>query len=372
MKAIAVHPENREFGIVDVERPRLASPTQVRVRILDVGVCGTDKEICAFEYGTPPDGSTHLVIGHETVGEIVEAGRDVRRVSVGDLVVPSVRRVCGRPECTACGAGRQDFCFTGGFSERGIKGQHGFMTEEIVDDESHMHVVPRSLRDVAVLVEPLTIAQKAVKQLHQVQLRLPWQCPKMAGHRTDGHACHRALVLGAGPVGLLGAMTLRNAGFETFVYSRERAPSPKAALVESIGGRYLSSEEVPTSRLAERIGNIDVVYEAVGASKLAFDVMGELGTNGAFIFTGVPGRRGPTEVDTDGLMRSLVLRNQMVLGTVNAGFETFEDAIADLKAFSERWPSAVRALITGRFPLDAHRELLEGKRGGIKNVLAFA
>src|SRR5213078_4594126 len=210
MKAVAVFPGKRQVQLIDREPPRLAAPTEVRLRMLDVGVCGTDREICAFQYGTPPAGHDHLVIGHESLGEVVEVGAAASRLKPGDLVVPMVRRPCPHADCVACRAGRQDFCFTGDFSERGIKGLDGFMTETVVDDERYMHVVPRSLRDVAVLVEPLTIAEKALIQVSQVQQRLPWACAVEPG--KPRRACHRAVVLGAGPVGLLGAMALAAAG----------------------------------------------------------------------------------------------------------------------------------------------------------------
>src|SRR5262245_803598 len=369
MKAIAVIPQNREVQLIECDAPAITAPTQVRLRMLDVGVCGTDREICAFEYGTPPGGMPHLVIGHESLGEVVDIGAGVTRVKRGDLVVPMVRRPCQHEHCVACREDRQDFCFTGDFRERGIKEAHGFMTEFVVDDERYMNVVPRDLRDVAVLVEPLTIAEKALAQVWQVQHRLPWACPVTKG---PAQHCHRAVVIGAGPVGLLGAMALVNAGFETTVYSRGAAPNPKAAVVESIGARYVDADAVPVEALPEHAGHIDLIYEAAGASQVAFEAMKVLGTNGIFCFTGVPGRRGPVQVDTDPLMRNLVLKNQVVLGTVNAGRETFEAAIADLATFNTRWPQAVRTLITGRFPLAAHRELLLGRPSGIKNVLAFA
>jgi threonine dehydrogenase-like Zn-dependent dehydrogenase len=285
----------------------------------------------------------------------------------GDLVVTMVRRPCPHATCVACRSGRQDFCFTGDFSERGIKGLDGFMTEQVVDDERYMHLVPRELRPVAVLVEPLTIAEKALLQVAQVQQRLPWACPDSG----QAHACRNAVVLGAGPVGLLGAMALRAAGFDTAVYSRERVPNPKAELVTAIGGRYFSSEDTSLEALAAAVGNIDLVYEATGASTLAFEAMKVLGTNGVFVFTGVPGRKAPIEVDTDVIMRNLVLKNQVVFGTVNAGHEAFEAAIRDLTLFQQRWPQAVRALITGRHPVETYHELLTGPLTGIKNVLTF-
>ena len=157
MKAVAVHPGTKQVGLVDREEPRIERPKDVKVRILEVGVCGTDKEICRFEYGAPPAGSDYLVLGHESLGVVVDAGKDVTRVKQGDLVVVMVRRPCNHESCNPCRGGRQDFCMTGDFTERGINQQHGFMTGFIVDDEEYMCPVPDALRDIAVLAEPLTI-----------------------------------------------------------------------------------------------------------------------------------------------------------------------------------------------------------------------
>ncbi len=370
MKAVAVAPGTRELRLIEQEAPRVTAPSHVKLRMLDVGVCGTDREICAFQYGTPPRGADHLVIGHESLGEVIEIGSAVSRLKLGDLVVPMVRRPCSHDDCAACRAGRQDFCFTGDFAERGITNLHGFMTELVVDDERYMRVVDPALRDIAVLVEPLTIAEKGLIQVDHVQQRLPWACDFAPG--TPRKICHRAVVIGAGPVGLLGAMALVARGFDTSVYSRELAPNPKADLVAAIGAHYFSAQETSPEQLAEQVGNVDLVYEATGASAVAFEMMKVLGTNGVFVFTGVPGRKAPIEVDTDVIMRNLVLKNQVVLGTVNAGVEAFEAAIRDLTLFQQRWPSEVRALITARHPVEAHRDLLVGAPQGIKNVLSFA
>src|SRR5262249_35095397 len=163
--------------------------------------------------------------GHESLGEVIEVGPGVSRLRPGDLVVTMVRRPCRQEACVACRDDRQDFCFTGQFRERGIKEEHGFMTEIVVDDERYMNAVPRELREVGVLVEPLTIAEKALAQVWQVQQRLPWACSFTPGE-PKAH-CHLAVVIGAGPVGLLGAMALVNAGFDTTVYSRGAAPNAK-------------------------------------------------------------------------------------------------------------------------------------------------
>jgi threonine dehydrogenase-like Zn-dependent dehydrogenase len=369
MKAIAVFPQTRTVRLVEHEAPAITSPTEVRLRMLEVGVCGTDKEICAFEYGTPPAGADHLVLGHESLGEVVEVGPAVARVQLGDLVVPTVRRPCPQAACRACQQDRQDYCFTGDFRERGIKEVHGYMAEFVVEEEKYLNRVPPELRDVAVLVEPLTIAEKALAQVRHVQQRLPWSDPGTP--ESEWGRGHRAVVLGAGPVGLLGALGLVAAGFDTYVYSRSPAPNPKADLAASFGGSYVSSESCSVEELARQVGNIDVIFEAVGASRMAFEVMQVLGTNGIFVFTGVPGRRGPIELDSDQLMRNLVLKNQVAFGTVNAGREAFEAAIRDLGTFRHRWPEAVRALISGRFPMTEYLPLLTGRAGGIKNVLTI-
>jgi threonine dehydrogenase-like Zn-dependent dehydrogenase len=369
MKAVAVFPSTKQVKVIDHPEPVISSPTEVKLRMIDVGVCGTDKEIVTFQYGTPPEGSEYLVIGHESLGEVIEIGSGVKTLKKGDLVVTMVRRPCNHPECVACRAGRQDFCYTGDFTERGIKGRHGFMTELVVDDEKYMNLVPGNLRDVAVLVEPLTIAQKGIEQLWQVQARLPWACPIEPGQAP--HYCHKAVVLGAGPVGLLGAMALVLRGFKTYVYSKNPLPNPRADLCSAIGAEYISSETTPVDEMAKRVDGIDLVYEAVGASSLAFDVMRVLGTNGVFIFTGVPGRKAPIEVDTDLLMRDFVLKNQVVYGTVNAGKQAFLDAISDLAEFGKRWPEAVKKLITGRFPIDQAIDPLTGRIEGIKSVVTL-
>ncbi|HZL55505.1 MAG TPA: zinc-binding dehydrogenase, partial [Bryobacteraceae bacterium] len=236
---------------------------------------------------------------------------------------------------------------------------HGFMTELVVDEARYMNVVPGAIREVAVLVEPLTIAEKALIQTLRVQSRLPWDNPD---------ARHKAVVLGAGPVGLLGAMALAQHGFDITVYSRDREPNASADIVKQIGGRYISSLDRTIEQMAAAVGQIDLIYEATGASQLAFDVLKFLGTNGIFILTGVPGRHGPVEFDTDTIMRNLVLKNQCVLGTVNAGKDAFEQAVTDLTSFYAKWPAAVKGLITGRFPLDNFAQPIQ-KQTGIKNII---
>lgn len=367
MKALAVFPEDKAVRLVDCPEPTLARPGDVKVRMLEVGVCGTDREICAFQYGTPPAGSDHLILGHESLGEVVEVGAEVTRVQPGDLVVTMVRRPCPHPHCRACRADRQDLCSTEAYLERGIKESHGYLAELVVDDECYMSVVPRALRHVGVLVEPITVVAKALSEAWKIQQRLPWLSTVVP--RTGLAQGQKAVVLGAGPVGLLGAMALRAFGFDTFVYSREPAPNLRSSLAEAVGASYISSETTTVDQLAEIAGDVMFVLEAAGAPKLAFDAMRVLRGNGVFVFTGVPARHGPVTVDADLIMRNLVLRNQVSFGTVNASRENFEGAVRALGELVQLWPDAVRGLITGRYPIEGAPALLTGKGSGIKDVI---
>jgi glucose 1-dehydrogenase len=370
MRAVGVLPAKREVRMVEHAIPQVASDMQVKVRSLDVGICGTDKEICTFVYGSPPAGDDYLVLGHESLGQIVEVGAGVSGLKPGDLVVPSVRRPCPHEGCLPCRADLQDFCSTGDFTERGIKMTHGFMTEYYVEEEKYLNFVPQELRDVAVLVEPLTVAEKALAQIWRVQERFPWVNPATS-NQGRGHGL-RAVVLGAGPVGILGAMAFLANGFDTYVYSRSPAPNPKADVVEAIGAKYISSKQQTVEQLAEQVGNIDVVYEAVGTAPVSFDVLRALGLNGIFVFTGIPAPKPAIGVEADILMRNLVLKNQVIVGTVNADRAAFQAAIRDLDIFIQRWPDPLRAVITGRYDITHFEELLLGGRSGIKNVISLA
>lgn len=360
MRAMAVFPERRELRVVEVPTPTVRGDHEVAVRVREVGICGTDREIGGFHYGTPPAGSDALVIGHEAMGEVIEVGASVRRFQVGDLVVLTVRRPCRDPNCPACAVGRQDFCVSGGFRERGIKEADGFMAEVVIEDERYLVSLPKTLADVGVLIEPLTIAAKASVELESIFRRYPWEPMGLRG-----------LSLGAGPIGLLGAMTLVARGIDTTVYSLEPADSDRARLAESFGARYVSARDVPLPELSTKVGTFDVIFEAVGAAKVAFAALDALAPNGVFILSGVPAGDQSIEMDLGTIMRNLVLQNQVVFGTVNASRSTFEASVRHLEQFMALFPDAVRGLITARAPLKDAPALLR-QSGGIKQVVSLA
>ena len=358
MRALAVFPGRRELGIVDVPAPSVKGERDVMIRVLEVGICGTDREIAAFHYGIPPQGSESLVIGHEALGEVLEVGPSVRTLKPGDLVAITVRRPCTEKACPACRAERQDFCVTGRFRERGIREADGFMTEIVVEDERYLVRVPPAIRDVGVLVEPLTVVAKASIELGTIIRRFPWEPVGV-----------QALVLGAGPIGLLAAMMLEARHMQAVVYSREPADSARAELVRAIGARYVSADEQPLTGVSS-LGSFDLVFEAAGNARVAFGALDALAPNGVCILSGIPGGQAPFEIDLNGVMRNIVLKNQMIFGTVNASRSTFEASVRQLEQFMTIFPDAVRRLITRRVSLDEAPTLLR-QPGGIKQVVVI-
>jgi glucose 1-dehydrogenase len=357
MQALAVFPSKKKVDLLDIPEPRLHGATEVLLRLREVGLCGTDREIASFEYGDPPSGADHLILGHESLAEVIEVGQQVRRLKPGDLVVPMVRRPCPHPECRACRTGRPDFCLTGDYTERGIKGADGFLTDYVVDDEAYLVPVPHVLADIAVLVEPLTVITKAADQVHAILDRLPYE-----------PGPPRGLVLGAGPIGLLATMVLVADGFETLVYSRDSEQSQAAELVRSFGAHYASSGANPIESLRKRWGEFDVVLEAVGFAPLMMAAIQMLKPNGVLALTGVPPEAATTELNAGRTLRDLVLRNKVVFGTVNAGRKDYLSAIQHLEQFLVLFPESLRKLITLRVPLDEVPQILSEKRG-IKNVV---
>lgn len=353
MKAIAVTPgKSSSARLLEVPDPTPA-PTQILVRVLQVGLCGTDAEINQGLYGEAPPGSDYLIIGHESLGRVEAVGAEAKGFAVGELVAAMVRRP---DDCLNCRHGEPDMCLKGDFKERGIKGLHGFMAEYYVEEPTYLVKVPPSLLDIGVLAEPLSIAEKAVRQALAIQQRMVWE------PRT-------ALVLGVGPIGLLATAILRHMGLDTFALATNRQGNFKAQLVENIGATYLSTAEDPIITLAEKLGNLDLIIEATGSSTVAFQAMTILGTNGVLCLTGVSGGDKKLEVASDSLNLGLVLGNKTVFGTVNANRKDWDQGIAHLGDFQRKWPGLIERMITRRLPLEHFAEGLSRRAGDVKTVL---
>ncbi|PYQ01043.1 MAG: glucose dehydrogenase [Acidobacteria bacterium] len=356
MQAVTVRPGARDsLRVLDIPDVQ-SSAGQVVVKVLQGGLCGTDAEITRGLYGEAPAGSPYLVLGHENLG-LVESAPGGSSLSAGDLVVSTVRRPCP-DQCLPCRSGENDMCLTGHYLERGIQGLHGFMSERYVEDPQYVVAVPPGLRPVAVLVEPMTVAQKSLEQTFRIQSRMSW-------------APRRAAVLGAGPVGILAAAAMRIRGLEVTVASREAERSPRDTLLREAGIGYVSTSSTPISELPARLGDIDLVLEATGAAAVIAPAMSILGRNGVCVLASVTeaGRNG--EIDLGAWNRQMVLGNRLIFGTVNAARRHFEAAVKDLAAAEQRLPGWMGRIITRRLPFTEAARALVRDPGDIKTVLDF-
>lgn len=359
MKAIAVFPRTRDsVHLAELPKPSVeAIPNHrgVLVKVLRVGVDGTDREINAGEYGAPPPGFDFLVIGHESLGRVVDVGRAVRALRPGDYVVATVRR----PGTSIYDLiGTSDMTTEETYLERGINLLHGFLTEYYVDDEEYLVKVPEILKHVAVLMEPFTIAQKGVAQAWEVQRRLRVWRPR------------KAAVMGAGTIGLLVTLALRLRGLEVTTFSLARKPVLNADLVEALGARYVSTLDLPILDGTGQFGPFDLIFEATGYSPVVFDSMQALAKNGVLVLSSVTGGDRRIEVPADRINLAFVLGNRVLVGTVNANRRHFEAGVADMALAEAQYPGWLARLLTHRIDgLGRYAELfadLTGAKDAIK------
>ncbi len=366
MRAIAIVPGTKGTRLVDRPLPSVRAPEEIRLQVLRVGICGTDREEEAGGRALLPDGQRDLVIGHEMLGRVTEVGSAVTRVRVGDLAVMTVRRGCGT--CVACAMNRPDMCRTGRYRERGIWGLDGYQTEYVVDREQYAVHVPAELAAVGVLIEPLSVAEKAIDETVRLQAaRLP-DAPATPDW-LFGRPC---LVAGLGPIGLLAALALRLRGADVFGLDIVDAGSPRPQWLTAIGGRYVDGRQVQPERMEKALGLMDLVLEATGIAGLAFELLDALAPNGAYVLTGIPGGNRPIEVPGAELVRRLVLGNQAMVGSVNAARDHYQMAVDDLGQAHLRFPGHVEQLITHRHRVEEHAAALgEHPAGEIKAVVEW-
>jgi len=362
MKAIAIVPHTKNIQLIDWPEPKIETASQVKVRVLEVGVCGTDREEVSGGRAEAPMGAKTLIIGHEMLGEVVQIGTGVKNFKPKDLVVIMVRRPCS--ECEMCRKGSSDLCESGKYTERGIKQRDGFHTQFVVDEEKYMILVPPGLRNLAVLTEPTTVVEKAIDVACRLQVaRLPVDPdPKkwLVGKKV--------LVAGLGPTGLLASMVLRLRGARVTGIDVVSPRTLRPRILEDLGGKYIVAKEENL-----RGQKFDLILETAGIAKLNFELIPVLATNGVYVLTGVPGDGPPLEIDAAKLMRILVLENQLVFGSVNAGLAHFRQAVADLEDAEKKWAGVIQKLITNRVPYSQFNDVLQKhKPDEIKTVIEWA
>jgi threonine dehydrogenase-like Zn-dependent dehydrogenase len=340
VKALVVEPGRAGARVEDVP-DTVVGVDEVPVRVLEVGVCGTDREIVHGLFGIAPDGEELLVLGHEALG-IVE--RDGHGFSRGDLVSATVRRSCGH--CLACAEGSPDSCLTGNYSERGITRLHGFARELVGEDPAQLVPIPRDLRRLGVLAEPLSDCMRAMRHARAIGGRQPWEL-------------QRALVIGAGAIGTLVTFLLRLDGVEVVTTALE----PARPLIEETGAEY-----VPAG--SGDLGRFDLVVECAGNAQLMADCLGLLRRSGVACLLGIDGREQKVELDGRTIGVDAVLENRVLFGSVNARREDWVAGIAALDEMRRRWPGALDQLIGLRVTLDRFEDALAFAGGKATLVLS--
>jgi threonine dehydrogenase-like Zn-dependent dehydrogenase len=341
--------------VVDRPEPKVSAPDHIKLQVLRVGICGTDREQAAGGRALVPDGHRDLVMGHEMFGRVVEVGDKVRSVKPGDYALFTVRRGCGK--CTPCGLKRPDMCRTGDYRERGIWGLDGYQTEFVVDSEDWLVPVPEAIANLGVLAEPMSVIEKAIDQAVRIQLaRMP------AGQATPNwlHG-RRCLVAGLGPIGMLAGMVLRLRGAEVWGMDVVPADSARPKWFSSIGCRYLDGRQIKATQIDDEAGTVDLIVEATGVPHIMFELIDALAEDGIAALTGIPHGDRCTDLPAADLGRQLVLSNRVVLGSVNAARDHFQTGIDDLALAHLRWGSMVGELITSRYPVDKAEEALGEK-----------
>ncbi|HEX3806708.1 MAG TPA: alcohol dehydrogenase catalytic domain-containing protein [Gaiellaceae bacterium] len=341
MKALVVDPGvAHSTRVDDVAEP---DGDGVRIRVLEIGVCGTDREISEGIFGFAPEGSKSLIIGHEMLGTVERDGHGFSR---GDLVCATVRRSCGH--CLACAEGAPDSCFTGDYVERGITRLDGFARELVVEDPAQIIPIPRSLGRLAVLGEPTSICARGVRHSITIGGRQPWEL-------------QRALVTGAGAVGLLTTMLLRLEGLEVWTASLE----PSNEIVDALGAHYVQIED---GALAE-LGAFDLVVEAAGDAQSMADSLGLLRRNGVACLLGIDGRDQQVTMSGRVIGLDTVLENRVLFGSVNAHREDWLAGVEALDRAKREFPGALEELIGLRVPLDRFADAFAFKGGKATLVL---
>jgi glucose 1-dehydrogenase len=280
-------------------------------------------------------------------------------VAEGDFVMCMVRRPCPLP-CPQCAAGENDMCSSGDYTERGIKGHHGFMSEYYVDLPEYLVKVPSQLADIGVLMEPLSVVEKAILQAEAIQRRMTWT-PK------------EAVVTGAGPIGLMATLLLRSKGYDVYTVDIVEPDSLRAQIVKACGAEYVKGDEEPLNALAERVGGgLDLIVEATAVPALVFDAIDAVGPNGVVALTGVGAHGRTLQVPADKLNLEMVLDNKLVFGSVNANLRHVKAAAEDLATFEDMWPGLCSRIITRRVPVDDFVTALTPRKGiDVKSTVSF-
>jgi glucose 1-dehydrogenase len=347
MRAITVIPGQKgSVALTNMpEPPDEDGPVLVQTQA--VGICGTDLEIIDGDYGAAPPGADRLIIGHESLGRVIQAAPGTG-FSAGDLVVGIVRRRDPVP-CPACAAGHWDMCMNGQYTERGIMRRHGYASERYRIHPEYLVAIQPALGPLGVLLEPTTVVAKAWDHIEKIGQRAAW-------------APEKVLITGAGPIGLLAALLSVQRGYQTYVLDLV-TEGPKPEMVRRLGATYVHSGE-----LGEAAAEADIVIECTGYVQMLFEAAPRHARHRVICLTGVSAAGAELTVDPGLLNRNLVLQNSVLFGSVNANRDHY---VLAAEALARADPGWLADLITRRVPLDQWADACTRRPDDIKTVLEF-
>jgi threonine dehydrogenase-like Zn-dependent dehydrogenase len=360
MLAIAASTGSTEPRIVEVAPPQDPGPGEVLCRTLELGICGTDREILHSANPWTPPGDDFLVLGHECLARIEAIGSRASEFQTGDLIVPAVRRA--KPGMTR----RLDYLPLGAFTERGIWSEHGFSQPLWLDRPEHLYRVQAGIKDLAVFAEPLAVAEKGVNEAHTLQrARLGETC--WAENKP------RVLVTGMGPIGFAAVIACVARGWPVMMFGRDPDDSFRALLVQEFGAKYVPQERIGFDQPDVETTGVDLVLECTGSDEVMLAASQLLRSCGIMVWLGSTRLPRAKSHNVEKLMRDGLIRNQLHIGCVNAAPRDFRDALAHLARLKPQFGKQLTALITARVRLEDSLWHYEHRQPqGIKTVIEYA
>ena len=371
MEVIAARTAQTAPILLDMPEPASPAPGQILCETLQLGVCGTDREI--LETGTPhvPAGDDFLALGHECLGRVVEVGAEVEGFQAGDLVVPVVRRNLETPEVQEDSRlqqriARPDLMPWGTYTERGIVDEHGFSQPHWLDRPEYLFRVPEEIKDVAVLTEPFTVTEKGINEAELIQ-SARFGLPAWEQHPP------RVLVTGMGPIGFAGVLGCVARGWPVTMYGRDAEDTFRVELTRELGAKYISDQAMDWSPDNLEENGFDLILECTGNDHVMMNAGRTLRSCGIMVWLGSSRLPQAASHNVGAWMRDGLLSNHICLGSVNAAPRDFSRALEYLQQLHREKGAALARMITKRLePAESLWHYQHREPQGIKTVLMYS
>ncbi len=373
MKAIGIRPGENRLDLLDVAEPQIKKQAshidKVLIKVEKVGVSSMDRRYAGGEPFTPPPESSHLVLGHEMVGRVVDIGPEVKTFKVGDMVVLTVRHGCGL--CVQCVRGNGDLCLTGLYTDRGMHRLDGFMTEYVMESLGYVVPIPPAIQDVAVLLAPLSLAEKAAAAAVSIGHRMdyPYPFPEHAYHYKDWGFGKTGLVVGGTATALMAAFLLKINSLKTYLMTDQPKDSLFASIVEEIGATYITLGAKEAETIVSQTGRIDLIIEATGSPEIDFRLTELMGHSGVLALTSIPAHDSMATIDGNRFMRERMLRSQVVFGATSASRQHYEQGVEDMQRIKKEFGSTLNKVVTHSYPFSDYEIAFSERNNVIKAVL---